>query len=455
MLDVLKHEIGKIQSDFCDIRFEVLESTQIIVSETGVEEVSVKSSSGGAVRILDNGGLAFSSFNSLDKIKEVVKSTQTSAKLLGSKSKIDISRYNPVVDSVKTNFEIDPSYVSLEDKVNLCKEYADILKGSEKIRSVKVRYLDAKKKKYYVNSEGSIIEMDFTYTGISLVAYAVDGTNVQRSAESIARYGGFEVVNNLHSLAEEVSKRASDLLYAEQVVGGRYNVIIDPKLTGVFAHEAFGHLSEADHVYSNPRLMEVMKIGRKFGPEFLNIIDDGSIEGVVGYTPYDDEGIPAQRTYLVKNGVLSGRLHSRLTSRVMDEPLSGNARAISYEFSPIVRMTNTFIDNGDTSVEELFEKLGDGLYVIDFLGGQTNLEMFTFSAAYGYKVEKGKITKLLRDITLTGNVFETLNNIVAIGNDLKIHSTMGGCGKAGQSPLPVGDGGPHILVKDVLIGGRV
>jgi TldD protein len=201
--------------------------------------------------------------------------------------------------------------------------------------------------------------------------------------------------------------------------------------------------------------METMKIGRRFGVEELNIIDDGNIEDVVGYTPYDDEGIPAQRTYLVKNGVLNARLHSRLTSKFMNEPLSGNARALSYEFPPLVRMTNTFIDNGTTPVEELFEKLGNGIYVVDFLGGQTNLEMFTFSAAYGYKVENGKITKLLRDITLTGNVFETLNNIVAIGNDLKIHSTMGGCGKGGQSPLPVGDGGPHILVKDVLIGGKV
>ena len=455
MIDFLKQEINNVKSDFCDVRFETYEGTRIIISESGVEEASLNSFSGGAVRVLNNGGLAFSSFNSPGKLKDILKTSQSSANVLGLKNKIDITRYNPVINSIKTKYKIDPFSISLEEKVNLCNTYANILKGNSKIRSVKVRYLDFRKKKYYVNSEGSEIEIEFTYSGISLLAYAVDGSNVQRSSESIARYGGFEVVNDLHALAEEVSKRAVDLLYAEQVTGGKYNVIIDPRLTGVFAHEAFGHLSEADHIYSNPKLAEVMKIGRRFGPEFLNIIDDGSIEEFVGYTPYDDEGIPSQRTYLIKNGLLNARLHSRLTSKVMNEPLTGNARAISYEYPPIVRMTNTFIDNGDTPLEKLFEMLGDGIYVIDFMGGQTNLEMFTFSAAFGYKVENGKPTKLLRDITLTGNVFETLNNIVAIGNDLKIHSTMGGCGKSNQSPLPVSDGGPHILVKDVLIGGKV
>jgi TldD protein len=454
MIEILKSSISDLKSDFCDVRFEEIHGTSIVISNEGIEEIAYRDSKGGIVRVLDNGGMAYSSFNLIDDLKNAIISAQKSAKLLSTKSKIDITRYQAIKDKVITKYEIDPLSLSLDEKLKICNEYMNILKAKD-IQSARVRYLDYRKKKYYVNSEGSEIELEFTYVGISFVAYAVSGTNVQKAAESIALYKGFEAVSNLHSKAEEVAKRAVDLLLAEQVVGGRYNVIIDPKLTGVFAHEAFGHLSEADHIYGNQRLMETMKIGRRFGVEELNIIDDGNIEDVVGYTPYDDEGIPAQRTYLVKNGVLNARLHSRLTSKFMNEPLSGNARALSYEFPPLVRMTNTFIDNGTTPVEELFEKLGNGIYVVDFLGGQTNLEMFTFSAAYGYKVENGKITKLLRDITLTGNVFETLNNIVAIGNDLKIHSTMGGCGKGGQSPLPVGDGGPHILVKDVLIGGRV
>jgi len=453
MIDVLNKGLEGLRVDFCDLRFEELHGTSIVISNEGIEEVAYKDTNGGIVRVLDKGGMAFSSFNSVDSMKNAITSAHKSAKLLSTKSKIDITRFEPIKTKVSTKYEIDPSSVDLEEKVKLCQEYMSILK-SEGIQSARVRYLDYKKKKYYVNSEGSEIEMEFTYSGISFVAYAVDGSNVQRAAESIALYRGFEAVSNLHSKVEEVVKRAIDLLSAEQIVGGKYNVIIDPKLTGVFAHEAFGHLSEADHIYGNQKLMETMKIGRKFGVERLNIVDDGNIDGVVGYTPYDDEGIPAQRTYLIKDGILNARLHSRLTSNVMNEPLSGNARAITYEFPPLVRMTNTFVDNGDTPVEELFEKLGNGIYVVDFLGGQTNLEMFTFSAAYGYKVENGKVTKLLRDITLTGNVFETLSNIVAIGNDLKINSTMGGCGKGGQSPLPVGDGGPHILVRDVLIGGK-
>ncbi|MGC8963900.1 MAG: TldD/PmbA family protein [Brevinematia bacterium] len=455
MIEVLKEGLKKSSGQFCDIRFEETEGTQITISETGIEEVSIKGTSGGAIRIIKNNGMAFSSFNNIDKISEIIKSTENSAKIISTKSKVELSSYRPIRDKISTKFEVNPSDVSLEEKINLLNEYASILKSHEMIKSIRIRYADFRKKKYYVNSEGSEIEMEFTYTGISMTAFAVDGRNIQRSSESIAKYAGFETVKDLHNLAEEVAKRSINLLSAEQVQGGIYNVIIDPRLTGVFAHEAFGHLSEADHVYSNSKLWEVMKIGKKFGPDFLNIVDHGGIEETVGYTPYDDEGIPANKTYLIKNGILNARLHSRLTSKIMNEPLTGNARALSFEYPPIVRMTNTFIDNGDTPVEELFEKLGDGIYAIDFLGGQTNLEMFTFSAAYGYKIENGKITKLLRDITLTGNVFETLNNVVAIGNDLKLHSTMGGCGKGGQSPLPVGDGGPHILVKNVLIGGKI
>ncbi len=454
MVDIIKEKLSKFSCDFYETRWEETQSNSIVVSEIGVEDLSSNISSGGSLRVWVNGGMAFSSLNDIDKISTVLDETYKSAKLVSSSNKTPFSSYSPIVDEVKTSYNIDPLSVPVSQKLNLCNDYFKILKQS-KIQSCKVRYLDFKKTKYYMNSEGSFIKMEFTYVGIGFYAFAVDGSNVQRAFDSLALYSGFEEVSNLHPRCEATAKRAVDLLSAPQIAGGKYNVIIDPKLTGVFVHEAFGHLSEADHIYENESLKNIMKIGRRFGPDFLNIVDDGGIPGVVGYTPYDDEGIPASRTYLIKNGVLNARLHSRITSKIMDEKLSGNARAISFKHPPIVRMTNTFMEAGNTSVEELFEKLGDGFYVVDFIGGQTNLEMFTFAAAYGYEVRNGKPVRLVRDINITGNVFETLNNIVDIANDLQIHSTMGGCGKGGQSPLPVGDGGPHILVKDVLIGGRV
>ncbi|MCK4387999.1 MAG: TldD/PmbA family protein, partial [Dehalococcoidia bacterium] len=172
-----------------------------------------------------------------------------------------------------------------------------------------------------------------------------------------------------------------------------------------------------------------------------------------GSYKYDDEGTPGARTYLIHEGILVGRLHSRETAAKMGERPTGNARAISYLFPPIVRMTNTFIESGNSSFEEILSDVEEGVYVKDWYGGQTSLEMFTFSAGEAYMIHNGKLAGLLRPVVLSGNVFVTLNNIDAIGSDLSMNQG-GGCGKGGQSPLPVSNGSPHIRIRHCLIGGR-
>ena len=233
-----------------------------------------------------------------------------------------------------------------------------------------------------------------------------------------------------------------------------HTVILDPKLAGVFAHEAFGHLSEADHVYENPRLREIMQPGRRFGPDSLQVIDDGSMVGEGGFIAYDDEGVPSGRTSLIRDGVLVGRLHNRETAARMDEAPTGNARAISHDHPPIVRMTNTYMEPREWTFERMLEDTEEGIYAIGMLGGQTDMEMFTFSAEEAYRIRGGKLAERLREVVLTGTVFKTLANIDAVGNDLRMHGGLGGCGKAGQAPLRVADGGPHVRIRNVVIGGR-
>jgi TldD protein len=137
----------------------------------------------------------------------------------------------------------------------------------------------------------------------------------------------------------------------------------------------------------------------------------------------------------------------------MGEKPTGNARAINYLFPPIVRMTNTFIESGGASFEEMLGEIEEGVYVRDWYGGMTSLEMFTFSAGEAYTIRNGKLAGLLRPVVLTGNVFVTLSNIDAIGNDLDMNQG-GGCGKGGQFPLPVSNGSPHIRIRHCVIGGR-
>jgi TldD protein len=196
-----------------------------------------------------------------------------------------------------------------------------------------------------------------------------------------------------------------------------------------------------------------MVLGKRFGGEHLNIIDDPTMPNLRGSYEYDDEGTPARKTHLIREGVLEGRLHSRETAAKMEETATGNARAINYLFPPIVRMSNTFIEPGSAPFEQMLGDIKEGVYVKDWYGGTTSLEMFTFSAGEAYMIRQGRLAELLRPVVLTGNVFTTLQNIDAIGDDLEMNQG-GGCGKAGQYPLPVSDGSPHIRIRHCVVGGR-
>jgi TldD protein len=255
-------------------------------------------------------------------------------------------------------------------------------------------------------------------------------------------------------MVKEMAQNAVNLLTAPQAKAGKYTVVLDPILAGVFVHEAFGHLSESDFVYENDNMRKLMKLGKQFGGEHLNIVDSASDPpGLRGSFKYDDEGVRAVKTYLIREGKLVGRLHSRETAAKMKEQPTGNARAINYRFPPIVRMTNTYIEPGKTSFNDIIADIKEGIYAKNWYGGTTSMEMFTFSAGEAYMIRNGKIAEPIRPIMLTGNVFETLLNIDAIGNDLDMNQG-GGCGKGGQMPLPVSNGSPHIRIHDLLIGGK-
>jgi TldD protein len=307
---------------------------------------------------------------------------------------------------------------------------------------------------WYGNSDGTYIEDERPDIGVMIGATARHGDNVQHGFESAAGGGGFHIAEGLHEKAKSAATRAVELLSAPTVKGGTYPVVINPKLAGVFAHEAFGHLSEADFLYENEQMKKLMVIGKRLGSDMVNIIDDGSMEGLRGTQRYDDEGVRTQKNYLIKDGILVGRLHSRETAGKMGEIPTGNARAISYSYEPIVRMTNTYIDKGGSSFEDMIHDIPLGIYAVDMVGGQTAMEMFTFSAAYGYMIRDGKVAEMVRDVVLTGNVFETMMHIDLLGNRVEFPPSGGGCGKGGQSPLPVGLGGPHVRIQNVVVGGR-
>jgi TldD protein len=437
---------------YIELRFEQRKTTHLGYRGKRLEEVDRTSSSGGNIRALVGGGWGFVSFNSLDNLRDKADVAVKEARL-ASTGAAEFAPVEPVVDTVTRELERNATGLPLAAKKRLLDEYNDIVLSSPKIQNAIIDYRDVDKQVYFANSEGAYIERDTPDLALRLMAIATEDNEVQQAALSLGSKGDFAAVEGLHEEVKEIAERAAKLLSAPQVRGNEYTVILDPVLAGVFAHEAFGHLSEADHVYENERLRELMRLGRKFGGEHLNIVDDATIPGLRGSYKYDDEGVPGARAYLVHEGVLVGRLHSRETAAKMAEPLTGNARALDYSFPPIVRMTNTFIEAGACSFEEMLSEVKEGVYVKDWYGGTTSLEMFTFSAGEGYMIRNGELAELLRPVVLSGNVFVTLGNIDAIANDLEMNQG-GGCGKGGQSPLPVSNGSPHIRIRSCLVGGR-
>lgn len=440
------------EADYIEIHFEQSHATNISYRGKRLEEIGKISSQGGNIRALVKGSWGFVSFNYLDKLGDKVALAIEEAKL-ASREAFIFPTAKPVVDTVIVNVKKDAAIVPLATKKQVLDEYNDIMLSTSGIQSSNINYHDVKRKVIFANSEGSYIEQNKPDLSLRLAAIAGDGNEVRQAMLSLGSRGDFIAIEGLRGQVKEISQRAIALLSAPQVKGGEYTVILDPVLAGVFAHEAFGHLSESDFVYQNEQLRQIMTLGQRFGSKHLNIVDDATIPDLRGSYKYDDEGTLASKTYLIREGTLEGRLHSRETAAKMGEKPTGNARAIDYNFPPIVRMSNTFIEPSTASFEEMLSEIREGVYAKDWYGGMTSLEMFTFSSGEAYMIRNGKLAELLSPVMLTGNVFTTLNNIDAIGNDLQMEQG-GGCGKGWQSPLPVSDGSPHIRIRHCLVGGR-
>ena len=455
MRDQLTEALKSQDVEYADIRIEDKTNTWVNFRGQDLDTIGSARTVGGIVRALYKGGWGFATFNDLNDLSKRVHEACETARLVGRET-TNFAFSPPVVDFLKAHMVKDFRLVPLAEKKALTEEYNQIILGYHKnIQTSSVRYADSFKQIWYANSEGTYIEEEVPDINIMLGAIAREGDIVQTGFTHDGGFEGYQQVEGLHEKARAAAQKAVELLAAPPVSGGKYTVITNPLMTGVFTHEAFGHLSESDFVYENPQMKEIMQLGKRFGVSGLNIIDDGSVPGGLGTHRYDFEGVPTRKNYLIKDGILVGRLHSRETAAKMNEPVTGNARAVHFQHPPIVRMTNTYIEQGTVSFNDMVKDIKLGVYAIEAIGGTTAMEMFTFSAAYGYMIRDGEVAELVRDVVLTGNVFETLLNIDQIGNDMAWDTNgPGGCGKGDQHPLRVGLGGPHIRIQNCVVGGQ-
>ena len=398
-LDLFEKVINKTipKVDYVDIRGGNGNNTSIIMKDGEVQEINTGNSLGIRIRVLNNGAWGFAYTNDLSKLDEIAQT-------------------------------------------------------SIKISSTTVSYSDSQSQEVILSSEGTSIEMNTNRVAMFLNAAASDGTMMQIGHNSIGGVKGFEAISDedIETFGRKIGEKAVRLLKAESAPSGRFPIIADPNLTGVFVHEALGHAVEGDLILQNDSILKD-KLGSKIGSDIVNIYDDASLKDGFGYYPYDVEGVKTKPNQLVKDGKLISLLNSRETASKLNMESSGNARSIIAD-KPIVRMSNTYLKPGEMSFEELIEDIPDGIYLKGSRGGQvdTGKGIFQFNAAEGFKIENGEITTPLRDVSLSGNILETLKNVDAIGNDFEL--SVGFCGKDGQT-APVGDGGPHTRILNALVGG--
>jgi TldD protein len=453
MFDQLKRMLGKVQADYADLRYELKAETKIAYDGRDLSLVTSNSTDGYVLRVLKSGGLASISFTKAEDAEKAIRTVEENAALIGKriKASVELARVEAIKDTYHPKLDIDPRRVSCDEKLELLQHYNEIPLQHSKVATTSLDYSDLSRDRYFISSEGSEIREDLVTTRLLGRITSKEGALTQTVRIGCGGSDGFARVKHREAEFEDKTALALNILKAKPVKAGTYRVVLNQRLAAVFTHEAFGHFSEADLIEDSPTMRAKMELGAKLGTDMLNIKDDPTRLNQLGHYKYDDEGVPARPTQLMKDGVLVGRLHSRRTAAAFGEPVSGHNIAEDFRFAPMIRMGCTFIEPGGSSFEDLCAQLGDGLYLVNSMGGQTEGENFTFGAQYGYQVKNGKLTDMIRDINISGNLYVTLKNISAIGNDLLFHEA-GACGK-GQFNVRSCSGGPHILVDSVILGG--
>jgi TldD protein len=459
----VKHAMS-IGARFAEVKADDTVTGQIEAVNKEIRKVSEIRNIGIGVRIFYDKGNGFSFSNVLDQenVFHAVETAMTIAKASSKKTlmNLKLAEAKIVQEKKQTSVEKHPSEVSLDEKKDLCvRQCETAMKISKQIANTTSLFGEHYGTILYTNSEGTKVSYEPLLIGLRITCVAKKGEIIVDAWDAHGGSVGLNAFNDeAHTpekMAENSAQWAVEKLKAKPAPAGRFDAVLDPRLVGVLAHESFGHLTEADFIVIGGSPL-AGKINQKLGAETVTIIDEG-LPGQEGFKMYfDDEGVPCERVEILKNGILSNYLQSRITARLLKMRPTGNARSQDHSFEPIVRMRNTYFEKGSRKPEEALSELKNGIYAISTAGGQVEATgTFLFKAVRGYIVENGELKYPLRDVALTGNILELLKNVDAICNDLEMFaSPFGGCGKIDQRAY-VGFGGPHLKVKNVLFGGAV
>jgi TldD protein len=441
--------------DYADLYFEHTVSSNVGLQDGQVNRASSNIDFGVGIRVLkgDQTGFAYSedvspeSMISAARMAASIANTRNSYIPTATVQKLPADYY-----AVSRKWEEIP----VKDKIPFVQKINDrVFALDNRVVKVNASLGDETRVILFYNSEGKITWDYRPMATFSVMSIMQQGQQIENAYAARSFRKGFEWMSDelVDELAREAVDRTSLLFDAVKPRAGEMPVVMGAGGSGILLHEAIGHTFEADFNRKGTSIFSD-KMGRKVAESFINIVDDGTLEHNRGSINIDDEGNDVQKTYLVKDGVLNSYIHDRISARFYGVAPTGNGRRQSFRHVPLPRMRATYMDPGPHTREEIFGQVDYGVYVDNFTNGQVQIGAgdFTFFVKSGYLIEKGKLTRPIKDINIIGNGPQALADISMAANDYLIDNGTWSCGKDGQS-VPVTCGLPTVLVKKLTVGG--
>ncbi|MBR7157062.1 MAG: TldD/PmbA family protein [Bacteroidales bacterium] len=442
--------------DYADLYFEHSIANELALRDSEVNAVGSHIDYGVGIRVVsgDQTGYAYSEITTMPKM---VEAARTAAKIATGSTARFSAPQNVTLLEGNNFYPIARGWdeTSVTHKIPYLKKLNDIAFSLDKrVTKVSARISDSLTKVLFFNSLGE------TYADlrpmVSVVCSCVmeDNGKLENGSASRSFRMGFELLDDrlIEDLAKEAVTKTSFLFGAKQPKGGEMAVVMGSGSSGILLHEAVGHAFEADFNRKQTSIFSD-KMGKQVCDKSINIIDDGTITANRGAVNYDDEGVPGQKTYLVKDGILNSYLHDRISARYYKTSPTGNGRRESFRYMPIPRMRATYMEGGNTTEEQMISSVKYGIYANNFTNGQVQIGAgdFTFFVKSGYLIENGKLTQPIKDINIIGNGPQALKDIVAVANNNRIDNSTWTCGK--EQYCAVSCGMPSVLVNRLTVGG--